>query len=105
MAHIDGGYRPCVKVNVLSVGLSLAGFRVIIYGRFWVITEDFHSVALDTKAKAEMNPTRVEQRRLVDREELREAIHRSAEQTTGRIIWDVRRHISIEIRQFGRSSD
>ena len=33
------GTRPRVRVNVLSVGLSLAGFQVITYGRFWVITE------------------------------------------------------------------
>ena len=39
IAHIDGGYLPPVRVNVLSVGLSLAGFQVIMYGRFWVITE------------------------------------------------------------------
>src|SRR5215831_4570487 len=26
-------------VNVLDCGLSLAGFQVIIYGRFWVFTE------------------------------------------------------------------
>jgi hypothetical protein len=26
-------------VNVLDDGLSLAGFQVIIYGRFWVFTE------------------------------------------------------------------
>jgi hypothetical protein len=27
-------------INVLSDGSPLAGFQVITYGRFWVITED-----------------------------------------------------------------
>ena len=36
IAHIDGGYRPRVRVNVLDCGLSLAGFQVTTYGRFWV---------------------------------------------------------------------
>ena len=35
----DGGYRPRVGFNVPSDGLSLAGFQLIMYGRFWVITE------------------------------------------------------------------
>src|SRR5215472_8102819 len=39
VAHIDGEYRPRVGLNVPSDGLSLAGFQVIMYGRFWVITE------------------------------------------------------------------
>jgi hypothetical protein len=39
IAHIDGGYRPCVEINVLNAALSLAGFQVIMYGRFWVFTE------------------------------------------------------------------
>ena len=30
---------PRVRVNVLGDGLSVAGFQVIISGRFWVITE------------------------------------------------------------------
>jgi hypothetical protein len=30
---------PSRRLNVLSDGLSLAGFQVIMYGRFWVITE------------------------------------------------------------------
>ena len=34
VAHIDGGYRPRVEFNVPSDGLSLAGFQVIMYGRF-----------------------------------------------------------------------
>ena len=33
------GSCPRVRLNVLGDGLSLAGFQVIIYGRFWVITE------------------------------------------------------------------
>ena len=41
VAHIDGGYRPCVGLNVPSAWL-LAGFQVIMYGRFWVITEAPH---------------------------------------------------------------
>jgi hypothetical protein len=28
-----------LEVNVLNEELSLAGFQVIMYGRFWVITE------------------------------------------------------------------
>jgi len=28
-----------LEFNVLNEGLSLAGFQVIMYGRFWVITE------------------------------------------------------------------
>src|ERR1700688_4547556 len=47
IAHIDGGYRPPVRVNVLSVGLSLAGFQVIMYGRFWVITEGCYGKAIE----------------------------------------------------------
>ncbi|OLD47809.1 MAG: hypothetical protein AUI63_03700 [Gemmatimonadetes bacterium 13_1_40CM_2_60_3] len=39
VTHIDGGYRPLVRVNVLDLGLSLAGFQVIMSGRFWVIAE------------------------------------------------------------------
>jgi hypothetical protein len=39
VTHIVGGYRPRARVNVLNEGLSLAGFQVIMYGRFWVITE------------------------------------------------------------------
>src|SRR5215472_7687720 len=39
ITHIVGGYRPRARVNVLNEGLSLAGFQVIMYGRFWVITE------------------------------------------------------------------
>jgi hypothetical protein len=39
VTHIDGGYRPLVRVNVLDLGLSLVGFQVIMSGRFWVITE------------------------------------------------------------------
>jgi len=30
---------PSRAINVLSEGLSLAGFQLIMYGRFWVITE------------------------------------------------------------------
>jgi len=40
VTHIDGGYRPLVRVNVLDLGLSLAGFQVIMSGRFWVIAEE-----------------------------------------------------------------
>jgi transcriptional regulator of aromatic amino acid metabolism len=40
VTHIDGGYRPLVRVNVLDLGLSLVGFQVIMSGRFWVITEE-----------------------------------------------------------------
>jgi hypothetical protein len=36
---LTGGYRSSVGFNVLSDGLSLAGFQVIMYGRFRVITE------------------------------------------------------------------
>src|SRR5215475_8422901 len=38
-SHIDGGYRSPSGFNVPSDDLSLAGFQVIMYGRFWVITE------------------------------------------------------------------
>jgi hypothetical protein len=41
VTHIDRGYGPRIGIiNVLSDGLPLAGFQVITYGRFWVITED-----------------------------------------------------------------
>src|SRR5438552_420762 len=30
------GSRPHVKINVLNAWLSLAGFEVTLYGRFWV---------------------------------------------------------------------
>jgi hypothetical protein len=41
VTHIDRGYGPRIAIiNVLSNGLPLAGFQVITYGRFWVITED-----------------------------------------------------------------
>jgi hypothetical protein len=39
VAPIDRRYRPRVRVNVLGNALPLAGFQVIAYGRFWVITE------------------------------------------------------------------
>jgi hypothetical protein len=39
VTHIAEGKRPRVGINVLVYGLSLAGFEVIIDGRFWVITE------------------------------------------------------------------
>jgi hypothetical protein len=39
VTHIAEGKRPRVGINVLDYGLSLAGFEVIIDGRFWVITE------------------------------------------------------------------
>ena len=39
VTHIDAGYRPRARVNVLGDGLSVAGFQVIITGRFWVFTE------------------------------------------------------------------
>jgi hypothetical protein len=39
VTHIAEGNRPRVGINVLDCGLSLAGFQVIINGRFWVITE------------------------------------------------------------------
>ena len=37
VTHIVGGYRPRVRLNVLGEVLSLAG--LIMYGRFWLITE------------------------------------------------------------------
>jgi hypothetical protein len=42
VTHIAEGKRPRVGINVLVYGLSLAGFEVIIDGRFWVITEGCH---------------------------------------------------------------
>jgi hypothetical protein len=39
VTHIAEGIGPRVGINVLDCGLSLAGFQVIIDGRFWVITE------------------------------------------------------------------
>jgi hypothetical protein len=39
VTHIAEGNRPRLGINVLDCGLSLAGFQVIIDGRFWVITE------------------------------------------------------------------
>jgi hypothetical protein len=42
VTHIAEGTRPRVGINVLDYGLSLAGFEVIIDGRFWVITEAMH---------------------------------------------------------------
>jgi hypothetical protein len=39
VTHIAEGIGPRVGINVLDRGLSLAGFQVIINGRFWVITE------------------------------------------------------------------
>jgi hypothetical protein len=41
IAHVDAGY-PRVRINVLDQSLPLAGFQVIIIGRFWVITEVKH---------------------------------------------------------------
>jgi hypothetical protein len=41
VTHIAEGIGPRVVINVLDGGLSLAGFQVIINGRFWVITEGF----------------------------------------------------------------
>ncbi len=40
VTHIAEGNRPRLGINVLDCGLSLAGFQVIIDGRFWVITEE-----------------------------------------------------------------
>jgi hypothetical protein len=39
VTHIAEGKRPRLGISVLDCGLSLAGFQVIINGRFWVITE------------------------------------------------------------------
>jgi hypothetical protein len=39
IAHNDGGYRPRVEIKCPERCLSLAGFQVIMYGRFWVFTE------------------------------------------------------------------
>jgi hypothetical protein len=39
VTHIAEGIGPRVGINVLDSGLSLAGFQVIIDGRFWVFTE------------------------------------------------------------------
>ena len=38
IGHADGGYRP-PRESMSWTLLSLAGFQVIIIGRFWVITE------------------------------------------------------------------
>jgi hypothetical protein len=51
VAHIDGGYRPRVTVNVLGDGLSSAGFQVIINGGFWVFTEADGYVGLTDTAE------------------------------------------------------
>jgi hypothetical protein len=40
VTHIAEGIGPRVGINVLDGGLSLAGFQVIIDGRFWVFTKD-----------------------------------------------------------------
>jgi hypothetical protein len=40
VTHIAEGNRPRLGINVLDCGLSLAGFQVIMDGRFWVITEE-----------------------------------------------------------------
>jgi len=45
VTHIAEGIGPRVGTNVLDGGLSLAGFQVIINGRFWVITEAVESSA------------------------------------------------------------
>ena len=42
IAHVDGGYSPA-RINVL-VRSPLAGFQVIIIGRFWVIPEALESL-------------------------------------------------------------
>jgi hypothetical protein len=39
VTHIAEGIGPRVGINVLDGGLSLAGFQVIIDGRFWVFTK------------------------------------------------------------------
>ena len=36
VTHIDRGYALVSEFNVLDDGLSLAGFEVTLYGRFWV---------------------------------------------------------------------
>jgi len=41
IAHADGAYPPVGMSRTLA--LSLAGFQLIIIGRFWVITEDIAS--------------------------------------------------------------
>ena len=46
VTHIDRGYRPRIAINVLDCDLSLAGFQVIIYGRFWVFTKGHRLRAL-----------------------------------------------------------
>ena len=40
VTHIDRGYALASEFNVLDDGLSLAGFEVTLYGRFWVTPED-----------------------------------------------------------------
>jgi hypothetical protein len=39
VTHIAEGIGPRAGINVLDGGLSLAGFQVIIDGRFWVFTK------------------------------------------------------------------
>ena len=38
--------RPRVRVNVLGNDISLAGFQVVISGRFWVFTEGIMKLRL-----------------------------------------------------------
>ena len=45
VTHIAEGNRPRLGINVLDCGLSLAGFQVIIDGRFWVITEGIRTAS------------------------------------------------------------
>jgi len=56
VTHIDGGYRPLVRVNVLDLGLSLAGFQVIMSGRFWVIAEGSYLQEISYIAKLDAYP-------------------------------------------------
>src|SRR6185312_2291429 len=53
IAHVDAGY-PCVRINVLDQSLPLAGFQVIIIGRFWVITEGMEQLSLVQSEPAQL---------------------------------------------------
>ena len=48
---------PLVGVNVPGDYLSLAGFEVTMYGRFWVIPEGLREKILQPLHKATESPT------------------------------------------------
>jgi hypothetical protein len=48
IGHAHGGYKP-PRVSMSRTPLSLAGFQVILIGRFWVIAEALPTPALASR--------------------------------------------------------